>query len=68
MDLQTFLTTHAELTENLYTKICLAYRNASILGTPEAYDEFETLDIQYSTLLNDPVMFAHAKIFHDQDL
>lgn len=68
MDLKTFLETHAELTESLYTKICLAYRNASILGTAEAYDTFEQLDIQYSTLLNDPVMFAYAKMFFEQDL
>ena len=68
MDIKAFLDTHSELTEKLYTKMCLAYRNAFTTGTAEFYDEFEQLDIQYSTLLNDPVMFAHAKMFHDQDL
>lgn len=68
MELAEFLKKHAELTESLYTQICLAYRNASIIWTPEAYAELERLDFEYNKILNDPVMFAYAKQFHEQNL
>lgn len=68
MELQQFLKKHSELVEQLYTQVSLAYRNASILWTSEAYEIYEKLDIQYNTALNDPEIFAHAKYFHEQDL